>query len=142
MDRMSSLKNQWDRAAGWTAIGLGAVLLVLGWLGVSRYALAPSQLPYLVSGGLGGIFLLGLGATLLLSADLQDEWRELDDIERKLDAVEEKLDRLAAVSADPPLTTVVTGPPAELAMSGPEPAATNGSRRSKPITAKRGGATR
>lgn len=142
MDRMSSLKNQWDRASGWTAIALGGVLLVLGWLGVSRYALVPSQLPYLVSGGLGGIFLLGLGATLLLSADLQDEWRELDDLERKLEAVEEKIDRLAAAGDEPPLTTVVPGPPAELVMRDAEPAATNGTRRSKPISAKRGGTAR
>ena len=94
MERMNALREQWDRVAGWTAIALGGVLLLLGWFGVSRYTLTPSQLPYVISGGLGGLFMLGLGATLLLSADLQDEWRKLDDIDRKLD-------RLAAAESQP-----------------------------------------
>src|SRR5581483_2749023 len=33
------------------------------------------------SGGLGGVFLLGIGATLYMSADMHDEWRKLDRIE-------------------------------------------------------------
>jgi hypothetical protein len=37
-------------------------------------------MPYIASGGLGGIFLLGLGSTLWLSADLRDEWRKLDEL--------------------------------------------------------------
>jgi hypothetical protein len=31
-----------------------------------------------------GVFLLGLGGVLWLSADLRDEWRKLDRIERRL----------------------------------------------------------
>ena len=45
---------------------------------------AAAQLPYIISGGIGGIFLLGVGATLWLSADLRDEWRKLDCIEEAL----------------------------------------------------------
>jgi hypothetical protein len=39
-------------------------------------------MPYVVSGGLVGIFLLGLGGVMWLSADLRDEWRELARLER------------------------------------------------------------
>ena len=85
MDVMNTVRDHWDRVAGWAAVAAGALALLLGWLGVSRFTLPAAQLPYLISGGLGGIFLLGLGATLLLSADLQDDWRKLDDIEHKLD---------------------------------------------------------
>ena len=33
---------------------------------------------------MAGLFLLGLGALLWLSADLRDEWRKLDAIDRHL----------------------------------------------------------
>lgn len=82
------LRVQWDRSAAWGCVALGALLLVVGWYGMSDKALAEQQLPYLLSGGLGGLFLLGLGSALLLSADLRDEWRKLDAIEEALRAGE------------------------------------------------------
>jgi hypothetical protein len=59
----------------------GAITLFVGWIGVSNTAFTAKQLPYLASNGLGGLFLLGTGAMLWLSADLRDEWRKLDRIE-------------------------------------------------------------
>jgi hypothetical protein len=81
------LRGQWDRVAAWVAVGVGALVLLLGWLGVSRTAFPAEQIPYIVSAGIGGIFLLGLGALLWISADLRDEWRKLDRIEDALAAV-------------------------------------------------------
>jgi hypothetical protein len=78
------LRGQWDRLAAWIAVGIGALALLLGWLGVSRTPFPAEQVPYIVSAGLGGIFLLGLGALLWISADLRDEWRKLDRIEDAL----------------------------------------------------------
>jgi hypothetical protein len=75
-------RAQWDRTTAGALFGLGAVALVLGWIGVSKEALTALQVPYIVSGGLGGIFLLGLGAVFWLSADLRDEWRKLDALEQ------------------------------------------------------------
>ena len=46
---------------GWFLIGVGALLMLLGWFGVSREALPAKQIPYLVSGGIGGMFLGILG---------------------------------------------------------------------------------
>jgi hypothetical protein len=74
---LSWLRVQWDRAAAAAAVLLGLLCLLLGWIGTSDSLYLAQQVPYLVSGGLLGIFLLGVGAVLWLSADLRDEWREL-----------------------------------------------------------------
>jgi len=84
MDFLTLVRNQWDRVAAWVAIVLGALLLLLGWLGVSDALLPTEQVPYIVSGGLGGICLIGIGVMLWLSADLRDEWSELHEIARHL----------------------------------------------------------
>jgi len=81
-DLIQWIRNQSDRVASWACIGLGVVCLVAGWVGVSATAFPGEQMPYVVSGGLVGIFLLGLGGVLWLSADLRDEWRELARLER------------------------------------------------------------
>ena len=81
MDLMTWLRAEWDRVLGFTLIALGAVLLVIGYLGVSDSPYVAEQLSYIASGGLGGLFLLGAGATLLILADLHDEWRKLDRVE-------------------------------------------------------------
>ena len=73
----SFLKNQWDRVGAWICVVAGALALLAGWVGVSGTDETWKQIPYVVSGGLVGIYLLGLAAMLWLSADLRDEWREL-----------------------------------------------------------------
>jgi hypothetical protein len=75
-------RTEWDRVAAWVLIAFGGLAIVLGWNGVSGRALTAQQIPYVVSGGIGGLFLLGVGAMLWLSADLRDEWRKLDTISR------------------------------------------------------------
>ena len=82
----------WDRAGGTALIGLGGICIVLGWNRVGDVALTAQQIPYVISGGIGGLFLLGLGGMLWLSADLRDEWRKLDSIERRLPEPEAVLD--------------------------------------------------
>jgi len=60
----------------------GAVAVFLGYFGVSGTLDPAQQLPYLVSGGVGGLFLLGLAAILLFSTDFSSarhEVRELRD---------------------------------------------------------------
>ena len=79
------LRNQWDRVGAVLCVVGGAVALFVGWLGVSGTLDTGKQLPYVVSGAMFGLFLLGIGALLWLSADLRDEWRKLDSIERHLD---------------------------------------------------------
>lgn len=86
MDLGKLLRQQWDRLAAILSVGLGAVAVLLGWIGVSGNSYLANQLPYLISGGIGGIFLLGIGATLWISSDLRDEWQKLDRVEHALDA--------------------------------------------------------
>jgi hypothetical protein len=81
-DLVQWLRNQSDRVASWVCIGLGVICLIAGWVGVSATAFPGEQMPYVVSGGLVGLFLLGLGGVMWLSADLRDEWRELGRLER------------------------------------------------------------
>ena len=81
MEFLSWVRDQWDRVSAVVLVAVGALALLLGWLGISDALLPAEQLPYLLSGGLVGVFLLGLGATLWLSADLRDEWRKLDRLE-------------------------------------------------------------
>ena len=85
MDFMTWLRTEWDRAAGWALIVLGAVALLLGALGVGDSPFVARQLNYLITGGIGGLFLLGAGAVLVFSADLHDEWRKLDRIDAALE---------------------------------------------------------
>ncbi|MGH9034593.1 MAG: hypothetical protein ACRD0O_02430 [Acidimicrobiia bacterium] len=88
MDGKSWLRAEWDRVAGYSLIALGALLLVLGYAGVSDSPYVAEGLSYIMSGGIGGLFMLGAGATLLISADLHDEWRKLDRVEEALRAGE------------------------------------------------------
>ncbi len=78
------LKSQWDRAAALVLTLAGVICVVAGYARVAESTLLAEQTRYIVSGGIGGIFLLGLGATVWISADLRDEWRKLDRIERAL----------------------------------------------------------
>lgn len=88
MDLLTFIRNQWDRVAAWALIALGALFLLVGWFGVSGTVIPSEQLPYLMSGGLGGFFLLGIGAMLWISADLRDEWRKLDDLDERWAALQ------------------------------------------------------
>jgi hypothetical protein len=78
------LRLAWDRAAAVALIAAGAVALILGWVGVSGEAFPAKQLPYLISGGIAGVFILGVGTMCWLSADMRDEWTKLDRIEGAL----------------------------------------------------------
>src|SRR5207248_6814988 len=67
MEVKTFLRSQWDRVAACCLVILGAPALVLGWFGVSGTGLAAEQNPYLISGGLVGLALIGVGCTLWLS---------------------------------------------------------------------------
>jgi multisubunit Na+/H+ antiporter MnhB subunit len=78
------LRVAWDRAAALAVIVIGAVVVIIGWIGVSGEPYPAKQLPFMMSGGVGGMFLLGVGALFWLSSDLRDEWTKLDRIEEAL----------------------------------------------------------
>lgn len=78
------VRNQSDRSAALVLAALGLLVIWLGWLGVSSHALPSEQIAYLASGAVFGLFLLGISATLWVSADMRDEWRKLDAIAEEL----------------------------------------------------------
>jgi hypothetical protein len=81
------LRLGWDRLSAAILIAVGAVAVILGWIGVSGADLPSKQLPYLVSGGIGGLYILGVAALLWLSGDLRDEWSRLGEIKTMLGAL-------------------------------------------------------
>jgi hypothetical protein len=106
MDFLTVLRTLGDRVLGWICIAGGALALLLGYLGVKDTAYVVEQLPYVVSGGLLGLFLLGVGATLLLSADLRDQWRALLDIRDEIAAGTAELPAAADLPDEQPVRRV------------------------------------
>jgi hypothetical protein len=86
---------------GWILIAIGALLMLLGYLGVSREAIPAKQIPSLVSGGLGGIFVALLGAYFLGTQQLRNDSGRLDRLEQM---VEELHGALLTRSDAPALT--------------------------------------
>src|SRR2546423_3196147 len=78
------LKTEWDWIAGYGLIGVAAVVLLSTWISVPGSRFISDQLSYIASGGLGGLVLLGLGAVLVVTAGLSDEWRKLNRLEDAL----------------------------------------------------------
>jgi len=66
---------------GWILVGLGFLVILIGYLGISREALVAKQLPYLISGGIGGIALVGFGAMLVGTEDLKRTQERIDHLE-------------------------------------------------------------
>ncbi len=83
MDFLSWCRLQWDRVAAVALLVLGVGFLINGWIGASDEVYVAAQVPFVIAGGLGGIGLLIVGATLWISADLSDEWRTLDRLDQQ-----------------------------------------------------------
>jgi hypothetical protein len=56
------------RRAGWLTAGLGVILLVLGWYGVSGQSVVAEQIPYLASASIPGAALV-IGGLVLAAAE-------------------------------------------------------------------------
>lgn len=103
-----------DRAAAVALIAFGAIVIVVGWMGVSGQAYPAKQLPFIISGGIGGMCILGLGGLFWLSSDLRDEWTALDRIQDALsdlagtDLVDRNGLQRAAGLSDPSTNGIMT----------------------------------
>jgi hypothetical protein len=69
---------------GWLFLIVGGLLIMLGYLGVSRESLVAKQLPYLLSGGLGGVLLAVIGAYFLGTEELRKDSGRLERLERQV----------------------------------------------------------
>lgn len=116
MDIVNFLRAQWDRSLAVAAVLLAGLALLMGYLGISGTPHVAAQLPYFISGGLFGIFMLTIAATLWVSADLRDEWRELRALRVRLDSAledqQEQPARRRRAEAVPETVSLVEGLPA------------------------------
>lgn len=71
--------------AGWAVTIGGVIAMAVGYFGVSREVLVAKQLPFLVSGGLGGLALVFLGSVLLGTHDVREQGRRLEELEELVD---------------------------------------------------------
>lgn len=115
---MGWIRNQWDRVGAAACVVAGALMVLFAWLGASSTPYTVEQIPYIISGGIGGLFLLGLGAMLWVSADLRDQWRTMEQI---------RADRSA--EGDGEADTIVLPDGEELADGDPGRAPRSGSQR-------------
>ncbi len=79
----------------------GGVALLIGYFGVSGTLDPAKQLPYLISGGVGGLFLLGLAAALLFSADLGATRADIARLQGTVEDLSEQIAELQASLAAP-----------------------------------------
>lgn len=76
---------------GWLLILAAAVMLVVGWIGVSGEPLVAAQLAYLMSGGIGGMLAGIIGIGLLVSNDIRRDRDRLGRVEAAVLEVREML---------------------------------------------------
>jgi len=70
------MNNLWSRLGGVLGIAYcvaGFFLIFLGWNGAATYDSVPAQLPYVVSGGFGGLGLIVLGSALIIAQSRRGE---------------------------------------------------------------------
>lgn len=121
------MKKLPPNATTYTAVGLialGLIMLFVAWNGAAgpENGIDPrAQFPYLLSGGLGGLALIGAGLTLVRVFEARkDNQKLLDSIQRLTDAVErlaiveEPMPELTDVNGQYPAHTVPAMPPAQV----------------------------
>ena len=99
MEILNWFRVEKDRGLALLAVAAAVVALILGYLGVSGTPYVAKQMSFIISGGIVGIVLAGVGATLWLSADLRDEWQELRELRMTLREQQIALTRLGGEQA-------------------------------------------
>lgn len=77
--------NAFRPYAGWIFYGFGALLVIIGYFGIADESIVAKQLPFLISGGIGGILLAILGAYFLGIEELRRDSGRLDRIEKQIE---------------------------------------------------------
>jgi hypothetical protein len=63
----------------------GVLVVLIGYLGVRNEADVELQIPYLLSGGVGGLTLIGLGALALIQQQMRSQERRFAQLTDQLD---------------------------------------------------------
>jgi hypothetical protein len=94
------MKFRWDKLGGQLGILYclaGLVLIFLGWNGAASYDRVAAQIPYVVSGGLGGLALVVIGGAMLVVAGQRTDRAAL---QATLEDLRGTLDRGVEMEAD------------------------------------------
>ena len=84
--------TDWRQSAGFGAIGLGAVGIVIAWFQIAGEREIWKQLPYLASGGIGGAAAIAIGIALLIAYEHSADRAALDVVLDRLDDLDDRLD--------------------------------------------------
>jgi hypothetical protein len=98
----------WRQAGALVFMVLGGILIVTGWVGVSQNNQVWQQMPYFVSGGVGGLALILVGLGLYNAHQHAVDQAHVGELCRRLDALElglggefdDVLGRLDALAGD------------------------------------------
>src|SRR5687768_17801756 len=76
---------------GWVLLAISALVILIGWIGVSGTPVVAKQIPYVVSGGIFGVFLAIFGAYFLGTEELRKDSGRLDKLERMVEELHQVL---------------------------------------------------
>lgn len=96
MDRLPAVRRWIENSPITIGVGLivvGLVVVFLAWNGAAGKDFVAGQFPYLISGGIGGLVVVGAGLTTIL---VQTRRRDTEELARRLDQVIEFLQESAA----------------------------------------------
>jgi len=86
--------------AGIGLIALGVAFVIGGWVGLHGQRSVVEQIPYLASGGIGGIALVGIGAFLIHITRQQRIEHEVKDLAERQRSLESTVDLLVAALSE------------------------------------------
>jgi len=87
----------------------GLLLVLLGWFGLRDQQSVVEQLPYLASGGIGGLSLIGIGAALMHLTRQARLEQQMQDVIARQEALEEAVRAVAlSLGADMDINDALT----------------------------------
>lgn len=89
------IDRRFQTGLGFALVGAGAVVAVLGYLGVSKETEVAFQLPYFASAGIAALMLLGAGAAVLLSGQLQRDTDRICELEEAVRTLAEEVSTMS-----------------------------------------------
>ena len=97
--RMNDARRRWRLLVGMGALGLAAIVGLIGWLKLSLEPQVNRQIPYLASAGMTLVILAAIGGSLLVAEQLRSDDQRIADLE---DAVRRLADTLEPIVESPP----------------------------------------